>query len=339
MATLEPHRRPRADAGAGSADAVAPAGARVPDFFIVGHQKCGTTALYLMLNEHPQVFMPEYKEPRYFAPELRPPLEHESPDRPQTLERYLALFAGAAPGQLAGEASPQYIRSPTAAARIAELQPAARIIVILREPAAFLRSFHMQMVASHVEREKDFRKAIELEPSRRARAEREFVPPPLFYSEHVHYVEQLRRFHDVFPREQVLVLLYDDFRADNVAVVRQVERFLGIDDSAPIRTVETKPIDAVRSIRLHALGRAVRRAEADPDAAGLASRALATVMPRKVRRATVSKVLRRVAYTQQRPPEDAFMRELRVRFSGEVQAIGEYLDRDLVALWGYDSLD
>src|SRR5262249_52220073 len=133
---------------------------RMPDFFIAGHQKCGTTALYMMLNQHPQIFMPEFKEPRYFAPELRPPLEHETPDRPQKLESSLALFADARLDQMAGEASPQYIRSPTAAARIATLQPRARLIVILREPADFLRSYHQQMVVSHEERENDFRKAI-----------------------------------------------------------------------------------------------------------------------------------------------------------------------------------
>ena len=70
----------------------------------------------------------------------------------------------------------------------------------------------------------------------------------------MHYVEQLRRLHDAFPREQVLVLIYDDFRADNEATVRQVLRFLELDETLPIETVETKPLNAVRSMRLHQLG-------------------------------------------------------------------------------------
>src|ERR1700710_1947025 len=91
----------------------------VPDFFIVGHQKCGTTALYLMLSSHPQIFMPDVKEPWFFARELRPRSKNAgSRSRPSTLEMYLSLFAGAGPGQLVGEASPQYIRSQTAAAQI-----------------------------------------------------------------------------------------------------------------------------------------------------------------------------------------------------------------------------
>jgi hypothetical protein len=311
---------------------------RMPDFFIAGHQKCGTTALYLMLSEHPQIFMPEFKEPRYFAPELRPPLENETPDRPQKLESYLALFADARPDQRAGEASPQYLRSPTAAARIAELQPDARMIVILREPAAFLRSFHMQMVASHVETEKDFRKAIGLEQSRREQASREFVPPQLLYSEHVHYAEQMRRLHAAFPSEQVLVLTYDEFRASNEVTVRKVQRFLDVDDTVPLQPVETKPLDSVRSMRLHELGHAVRYAKANPASAGVVSRTVATLVPKRVRGGAVSKVFHRVAYSSPQSADGRFMLELRRRFKGEVNAISDDLDLDLISLWGYDKL-
>jgi len=311
----------------------------MPDFFIAGHQKCGTTALYLMLNQHPQIFMPEYKEPRYFAPELRPPLARATPDRPQELESYLALFADARPDQRAGEASPQYIRSPTAAARIAELQPQARMIVILREPADFLRSYHQQMVASHEEGEKDLRKAIELEGSRRAKAGQGFLPPQLLYSEHVRYVEQMRRLHASFPPEQVLVLIYDDFRADNEAAVRRVQRFLEVDDKLPLEPVDTKPLDAVRSVRLHGLLRAVRRAEHNPAQASPLVRALSASVPKRVRRGVLSKAYRGVTYAAPKPPNEQFMRELRRRCRDEVVAISEYLDRDLVSLWGYGKLD
>jgi len=322
----------------GGSSIAAPATGRMPDFFIAGHQKCGTTALYLMLNEHPQIYMPEYKEPRYFAPELRPPLARETPDRPQKLERYLALFADAGPDQCAGEASPQYIRSPTAAARIAELNPDARLIVILREPADFLRSYHQQMVASHEEREKDLRTAIEREGSRRANAGEGFLPPQLLYSEHVRYSEQMRRLHASFPPEQVLVLIYDDFRADNVATVREVQRFLGVDDTLPLQPVQTKPLKAVRSMRLHRLRRAVRRADANPAQATPLSRALSTLLPKKVRRGALSKAFRSVAYAPPKPPDERFMLELRRRYRHEVVAISEYLDRDLVTRWGYDEL-
>src|SRR5690242_19972379 len=101
---------------------------RMPDFFIVGHHKSGTTALYEMLARHPQIFMSEIKEPRFLAQDMRPRFPSQrGHSLPTTLEEYMSLFAGASPGQRAGEATPSYLCSHTAAARIAELQPHARV--------------------------------------------------------------------------------------------------------------------------------------------------------------------------------------------------------------------
>src|SRR5947207_15809984 len=106
----EPQQSPaqgEAAAPGATLDRVAPAGRRVPDFFIVGHEKCGTTALYMTLREHPQIFMPDLKEPRFFAPELRSRFRDRATEevkRLHTLDGYLSLFEGAGPQQLAGEA-------------------------------------------------------------------------------------------------------------------------------------------------------------------------------------------------------------------------------------------
>src|SRR5271166_1569105 len=82
---------------------------RTPDFFIAGHPKCGTTALYLALRQHPQIYMSPIKEPQFFSGEIRAEASRRPGSRlPQTLEDYLALFAGATPEQRAGEASPSY---------------------------------------------------------------------------------------------------------------------------------------------------------------------------------------------------------------------------------------
>ncbi|HWF32085.1 MAG TPA: sulfotransferase [Solirubrobacteraceae bacterium] len=340
--------KPSSPAGVGAAVPASGASAptKVPDFFIVGHQKCGTTALYLMLSEHPQIFMPrEVKEPWFFARELRPgsltdggPPRH---GRPETLEQYVSLFADAAPGQLVGEASPQYIRSATAAAEIAALRPDARIVAILREPASFLRSLHLQLVATHIESERDFGRAVALEPKRREGKQlprRSISPQSLLYSDHVRYAQQLRWIHDVFPPEQVLVLIYEDFRADNEATVRQVLSFLALDAAGPIETVETKPLNAVRSMRLHQLRRAIRLAHLNPKAGSPLLRAYDRLAPRRLRSEAIAADLRRAAYEPQAPADDALALELRRRFKGEVQAASEYLGRDLVALWGYDRI-
>jgi len=138
-----PTEEPRRPAAAG----------RLPDFFLVGHSKSGTTALYEMLGRHPQIFLPAMKEPIFFAPEL--PRRTQRYRAPEVLEEYVALFAGAGPEQVVGEGSASYLRSPNAARLIAQARPDARIVAILREPASFLRSFHLQVVQAHYEDERD----------------------------------------------------------------------------------------------------------------------------------------------------------------------------------------
>jgi hypothetical protein len=339
----------------------------VPDFFIVGHEKCGTTALYRLLSSHPQIYMPALKEPRFFAAGIAGggadadaeaharrgaadarvgAADADTPARPgarpRTLEGYLALFAPASAEQRAGEASPQYIRSPDAARLIAEVQPAARIIALLREPVSFLKTFHLQCVRAGVEPERDLRKALALEPLRRQGKRVPSglgSPERLLYSQHVRYVEQLRRFHAVFPREQVLVLIYEDFRAENELAARRVLRFLDVDDSVPLELREAPEEvrrNAVRSRALRRLTLAVRTARRRPQAAGRAARAVDALTPGVLRSEAFEDVLRRIVFT--RPPslDEGFALELRARFKGEVDALSEYLQRDLTGLWGYD---
>ena len=114
-----------AEAGrAVSAETPASPGQRLPDFFIIGHEQSGTTALYRMLRLHPQIFMPDLKEPRFFMRDPGSQLPNPKGVYPHTLDEYLSLFDAASPEQRVGEASPQYIRSPAAARRIATVQPA-----------------------------------------------------------------------------------------------------------------------------------------------------------------------------------------------------------------------
>jgi len=331
---------PSADARAPESSADAAPRRRIPDFFIVGNPKSGTTALYEMLRRHPQIYMPELKESWFFVPELRWRDQPGMPSNsPQTLEEYLALFESAGNEQRIGEASPQYLRSHTAAARIADLQPDARIIAILREPASFLRSFHLQCVENHIETEKDLRSALALEEARREgkKIPRGCVSPQaLLYSEHVRYVEQLRRYHTVFPAEQVLVLIYDDFRRDNEATVRQVLRFLEVDDTSPIELTEANPTVRLRSRRIDELLRSIYQGRGTSSRAVKA--AVKALTPRQLRRDALAATHRHIVYGEPRPPDESLMLALRGRFKGEVVALSEYLGRDLVTLWGYESI-
>ena len=198
-----------------------------------------------MLRRQPGVYMSKLKEPQFFASEMH--IGSRPSQLPKTLDEYLALFDSARPGQVAGEASPSYLRSHTAAGRIAEVRPDARIVAILREPASFLRSVHLQFVQAGMEDQHDLRRALELEADRREGKNlprHGFWPLSLQYSDQVRYVEQLRRYHAVFAPEQVLVLIYDDFRADNDGTMRTVMRFLGVEATRRSRGSNPTPPSA-----------------------------------------------------------------------------------------------
>jgi Sulfotransferase family len=311
---------------------------RVPDFFIVGHAKSGTTALFEMLKRHPQIYMPEWKEPWFFASDMRPRFKPPHAGvPPQTLEEYMSLFGGARAEQCIGEASSSYLWSHTAARAISEVQPAARIVAILREPASFLRSLHLQLLQSHVESKKRLQTAMSLEAARREGRHiprRSHRPQLLQYSDHVRYVEQLRRYHDRFPPEQVLVLIYDDFRRDNQATVRAVLRFLDVDDARPIEVLDVNP--TTRSMRSQQLDELVHAVSVGRGPVSLGVKATVKALtPRQLRRDALRVTQRRIVRRKPEPPDADFMMELRRRFKPEVEALSRYLDRDLVTLWDY----
>jgi Sulfotransferase family len=318
---------------------------RYPDFFVVGQPKCGTTALHEMLTRHPQIFMPELKEPHFFV------TDSGYPGMPQTLERYLeffhgleardkylALFASAQPRQLAGDGSASYLWSRDAALAISRVQPAAKIVAILREPASLARSLHLQMVEVRVETEQDLRRALDRELEE---AERVSDPlpgeqrPPLYYADHLRYVAQLRRYFDLFPATQILVLIYDDFLRDNAATVRKILRFLGVNEQIGLGPSDANPTVRVRSPRLDRLVHSVSMGRG-PIAAGV-KRQIKAVTPARFRRRAHHLVQHRVLHADPKPVDEKLTEELRRRYRPEVVALSEFLDRDLVALWGYDA--
>jgi hypothetical protein len=311
---------------------------RVPDFFIVGQPKCGTTALYEMLKRHPQIYMPDVKEPEYFADELAtepPPI-----NLPTTMDHYLSLFADAKPDQLIGEASALYLWSHTAARNIARIRPDARIIAIIREPASFLLSLHLFHVKLRIETEKDLRRALMLEDERKHGRQLPtggFWRQLLIYSEHMKYLDQLHRYQDAFPADQLLVLLYDDFRADNRASIRTILQFLGLDYTVDLPMIESNQSVRVRARRVAQVTDAVSYGRGRSSA--MLKTAVKAVTTQPFRRAAQKAVRDHIAYARPRDPDRKLILELRHCYRAEVVALSEYLGRDLITLWGYDGID
>jgi hypothetical protein len=151
----------------------------------------------------------------------------------------------------------------------------------------------------------------------------------------VRYVEQLRRYHAVFPRERVLVLIYEDFRADNEGTLDRVLGFLGVEPGAPLQTIEANHAAGVRSPRLAELLRTLYMGRAGGPQA--LKRGVKAVTSRRMRRRAMRRI-RGVQRDAPPPPDERLMEELRRRFKDEVVALSDYLGRDLVSFWGYEDL-
>ncbi len=209
-----------------------------PDFILIGAAKSGTSALYHFLRQHPQVFMSVNKEPNYFALQSQT-LAFAGPGdvginqrSVTTREAYEALFAGKQPGQLSGEASTLYLYHEAAPAHIRRQRPDAKLIAILRNPTDRAFSSFLHTRRDSREPLADFSAALAAEPERIAANWSHLW----HYQRAGHYAEQVERYLEQFPREQLLFLLYDDLAADPQRVLLKIYGFLGISDQVDIDT-------------------------------------------------------------------------------------------------------
>lgn len=199
----------------------------VPTFLVIGAIKAGTTSLYHYLKQHPDVFMSPRKEAGYFAVDFDRPLNEGFNRYAITdVDTYRALFAGVTNEHAVGEASPQYLWSPLAPAKIAAMLPNVRLIALLRNPIDRAFSSYLHLRREGGETIEDFGDALRAEGERVA----EHLGPLWRYQEVGLYARQLERYHAHFDRAQIKIFLYDDFSADPRGVLRSVFRFIGVDD-------------------------------------------------------------------------------------------------------------
>jgi len=208
----------------------------MPNFFIIGAQKAGTTSLYHYLKQHPQVYMSPIKEPFFFDHEIntKGQVVREAfggPGPPHVkfanIGEYRTLFRGVSGEKAIGEASVLYIYAPGTAERIKRYVPEARLIALLRNPADRAYSAFLHAVRIGREPLTDFAQALR-EEERRIRDNWHYV---FHYRNRGFYHEQLKRYYEVFGREKVGVWLYEDLSYDPVGVVQSTLRFLGVDDT------------------------------------------------------------------------------------------------------------
>ena len=201
-----------------------------PDFFLVGAPKCGTTALFQYLCMHPDVCSPKTKEPNYFCEDfsgIRGPRDEAD---------YLALYAEAvASGRSVGDASVVYMYSDVALKRIAAFNPAAKIIIMLRNPVDMVYSLHSQYLVTLNENVSDFSAAWELQSARREGRHIPKMclePAVLQYETMGRMSKGIQRVRAFFPDEQIKVLLIDEIKEAPQETFDDVLGFLGLDPFA-----------------------------------------------------------------------------------------------------------
>ncbi len=290
---------------------------RKPDFFIVGAPRCGTSAMRTYLDEHPEIFMAT-GEPHFIGTDLAYSLFI------RVEQSYLSLFDGITIERRVGEKSRWYLYSRRAAAEIKAFQPSAKIIIMLRNPVDMLYSLHTLQFKDGLEDIADFEASLEAEKDRRqGRRLSSGVSADenwrFLHREIVKHAEQVQRYQDVFERESVHIIVFDDFRSETERVYGETLRFLDVGADFQPELDRVNPTVRVRS-------RALNNFLSSPPPA-LRSFVLA-VTPLPVRH-RITKGIRRLNMGPIPPLNQKLKRQLQAEFLLEVEKLSALLDRDL----------
>lgn len=300
------------------------AGGCVPNTFIVGAPKCGTTALHSYLSQHPDVFMCKPKEPRFFGRESEWARELSF-----TWAEYMALFHSAQDFAVRGDASPTYFSSETAARDIKEASPESKIIVMLRDPVEMMSAMHSQVFFTADETEPSFAKALELE-SHRARGMK--VPRlsgdrlRLLYRKMACYGTNLERYIRSHGQDNVHVIIFDDLKKSARDVHMGVLRFLGISE-LPLERYEI--VNPARSLRSPFVRRALKLIAPNGREQQFMTGRYAPLARGLARHIWALERKWNVKYQRRAPVPAALAASLRSELRSEIQMLEHMIGRDL----------
>jgi hypothetical protein len=202
----------------------------LPDFFVAGAPKAGTTALHAALAQHPGLYMSAVKEPKFFLSDGPPPTQGGPGDAKTYREHiwrradYEALFAPAPAGTLRGESTPFYVFDTAAQLRIRALVPDAKLIAVLRDPIERAHSNWAHLWSAGLDPIDDFVRACAAEDQRAAAGWADFWR----YKQLGQYGSQLQHLYEIFGRDQVLYFRYRDLIDDPAGILDRICEFLGV---------------------------------------------------------------------------------------------------------------
>jgi hypothetical protein len=201
-----------------------------PNFLIVGAAKCGTTSLYRYLSQHPDIFMPEWKELSLFIGDPFGPIH-----KVKKPYYYRKVFSKVQNQTAVGEASTTYLFDETAPKIIKEQLGAIRIIITLRDPVTMSYSLYNHQLRKEGETIENFEDALAKEEDRRR--DPEFKKQcygwhaNYYYFQRALYYQQVKRYMDTFGKTNVRVILFEELVSETLSVVKKIFQFLGVDDT------------------------------------------------------------------------------------------------------------
>jgi len=306
--------------------------ARIPNFFIVGAPKSGTTSLYEYIKGHPQVFMSDVKEPCYFAADLA----LDKPGHFMVYERdaklYDELFTAAGDAKIVGEGSTRYLFSRDAPRLIHAASPGARIVAVLRNPVDMIHSLHAHKLAGGTEDLADFQQALDAEADRaEGRRLPEFSNPKLAtYRERARYGEQLPRWFEEFGRDRVKVIIFEDMLRDPAGEFRALLEFLGINPGYAPESFAAH--NAAHGTRSGLVRRALRGRVAQWLAWTILPRIIGPTRARGLAQRFGHSRFQRKAISKGKLAPDV-RRRLEEDFAPDVARLSSLLGRDMSQLW------
>jgi hypothetical protein len=298
-----------------------PPGSQLPDFLVIGTARAGTTSLYRYLKSHPEIYLSPIKEPKYFAyPETRPVFigPHRNSQVVWKMEDYRRLFQSRASEAVAGEMSPQYLYSECAPGAIRKLIPKAKLIAILRDPADRAHSHFCHNRRDGIEPLSDFSAALAAEDQRIVQS----WWSSFHYRNRGYYARQLKRYLELFPRKQILILLYDEMVSDCPGLLKRICAFLGVEENHPFDTSErdNATVGIPRSLLLRRFLRS----------AGPAKSMIRTILPLATR-SSLSHKFSSLILNPKPVLQPGVRAQLASEFKPDILELQEIIDRDLSA--------
>ena len=294
---------------------------KLPNFFIIGAPKAGTTAMSEYLKLHPNLFFSDPKEPHFFNDDHTYRHTHD-------FDTYLNYFSTVSKNhKCIGEGSVHYLRSKNAVPNILKINPEAKFIVMVRNPIDLAYAWHSQAIFNKSEDKYDFKQAWDLEESRKkGKNLPKFVSriDTLLYSDIASLGNQIERLLSIVSKKNIHFILFDDFIKDTPLEYKKVLSFLDLEAFTPnsfekINSNKQYKSKFFKEFLEHNI-RAIKSFLGIKQSFGLFYKYFQKWNTLNIKR---------------KPLDSAFSNELKQFYRSDVEYLSKIFKRDLIKLWKY----